>query len=114
MGLTTWKGARLRKGDVTIAKNYQNHEEIGDLNRIVTMFLDFSEDQAKRRKQMTMAAWIGQTARFLAFNERNVLGDAGRMSHQRMETIVQERFESFAAARHETEVSQADAEHFEE
>ena len=57
MGLTTWKGGIVRKGDVTIARNYLNEEEITSLNRVVTMFLDFAEDQAKRRKQVFMRDW---------------------------------------------------------
>ena len=52
MGLTSWKGAGVRKADVTVAKNYLAQEEIGELNRIVTMWLDFAEDQARRRKQV--------------------------------------------------------------
>ncbi len=109
MGLTSWKGARVRKGDVTVAKNYLSQEEIGELNRIVTMFLDFAEDQAKRRKQVTMVEWIVQTDRFLAFNERNVLGDAGRVSHDRMERLAHERYGAFEAARREREAIDADA-----
>ena len=56
MGLTNWKGARVRKGDVTVAKNYLERDEISELNRVVTMFLGFAEDRALRRKQLTMAA----------------------------------------------------------
>ena len=50
MGLTSWKGSRVRQGDVTIAKNYLTQTEIDELNRVVTMYLDYAEDQAKRRK----------------------------------------------------------------
>ncbi|MCU1235836.1 MAG: putative DNA-binding protein [Candidatus Solibacter sp.] len=109
MGLTNWKGARVRKGDVTVAKNYLNQEEIGELNRIVTMFLDFAEDQTKRRKQLTMTEWIAQTDRFLAFNERNVLGDAGRVSHDRMESVARDQYETFDAARRERAAIEADS-----
>jgi hypothetical protein len=114
MGLTSWKGARIRKGDVTVAKNYLAHEEISELNRVVTMFLDFAEDQAKRRKQVTMAGWIAQTDRFLTFNERNVLGGPGRVSHDRMESIALERYEAFEAGRREREAIEAEAEDIEE
>lgn len=57
MGLTSWKGDTLRKADVTVAKNYLSQEEIGELNRIVTMWLDFAEDQARRRKQVFLKDW---------------------------------------------------------
>ena len=114
MGLTSWKGARVRKGDVTVAKNYLGQEEIGELNRIVTMFLDFAEDQAKRRKQVTMAGWIAQTDRFLTFNERNVLGGAGRVSHDHMESVAHERYSAFETARREREKVDSETEAIEE
>jgi hypothetical protein len=114
MGLTSWKGSRVRKGDVTTAKNYLTQEEISELNRIVTMFLDFAEDQARRRKRMHMADWAAQTDRFLAFNERDVLTHAGRVSHQRMETIAHEVYTKFDAARGQREAIEADAEYVEE
>ena len=57
MGLTTWKGAAVRKADVTVAKNYLSEEEISELNRIVVMWLDYAEDQAKRRKQVFLRDW---------------------------------------------------------
>jgi hypothetical protein len=109
MGLMSWKGVRVRKGDVTVAKNYLNQEEISELNRIVTMFLDFAEDQAQRRKQVTMDGWIAQTDRFLTFNERRVLGGAGRVSHDKMETVALERYQAFEAARGERERASAEA-----
>ena len=67
------------------------------------MFLDYAEDQAKRRKQVTMAGWIAQTDRFLTFNERNVLGGPGRVSHDRAESFAHERYEAFETARRERE-----------
>lgn len=114
MGLTSWKGARVRKGDVTTAKNYLKTEEIEELNRVVTMFLDFAEDQARRRKRMHMADWVAQTDRFLTFNEREVLTNAGRVSHQRMEAIVHQVYTQFDAGRHEREAIEAEAEYVEE
>lgn len=114
MGLTSWKGARVRKGDVTTAKNYLEAEEIGELNRVVTMFLDFAEDQARRRKQMHMADWIAQTDRFLAFNERGVLSGAGRVSHQKMEEVAHQIYAEFDDGRSAREVMEAEAEHIEE
>jgi hypothetical protein len=84
MGLTTWKnapGGRIRKADVTVAKNYLSHEEISELNRVVTMYLDYAEDQARRKKPMHMATWVERLDAFLEFNERNILTHAGTVSH---------------------------------
>ena len=114
MGLTSWKGARVRKGDVATAKNYLEAGEIEELNRIVSMFLDFAEDQARRRKRMHMADWVAQTDRFLTFNEREVLIGPGRVSHQRMETIAHQVYAEFDASRRECETIEAEAEYVEE
>ena len=76
MGLTNWKGDIVRKGDVIIAKNYLGEPEINELNRIVVMFLDFAEDQARRRKQIFLADWQTKLDEFLRFNDRAVLPDA--------------------------------------
>jgi hypothetical protein len=73
MGLTAWKGEVVRKADVTIAKNYLSEEEIGELNRIVVMFLDFAEDQARRRKQIFLQNWQTRLDDFLRLNERAIL-----------------------------------------
>jgi hypothetical protein len=70
MGLTAWKGDVVRKADVTIAKNYLTHEEIDELNRIVVMFLDYAEDQARRRKQVFLSDWTTKLARAKTLPER--------------------------------------------
>jgi hypothetical protein len=80
MGLTSWQGAKVRRTDVTVAKNYLNEKEIAELNRIVTMYLDFAEDQARRRKVVYMRDWRAKLDAFLQFNEREILTDAGRVS----------------------------------
>jgi hypothetical protein len=72
MGLTTWKGAAVRKADVTVAKNYLDEEEISELNRIVVMWLDYAEDQAKRRKQIFLKDWEARLNAFLEFNDRRI------------------------------------------
>jgi hypothetical protein len=82
MGLTSWKGGGVRKGDVTIAKNYLRHDEIEELNRIVIMFLDYAEDQARRRKQVFLKDWTTKLDEFLKFNDRNILPDAGKVSRE--------------------------------
>jgi hypothetical protein len=76
MGLRTWKGKIVRKGDVSVAKNYLDEGEIAELNRIVVMFLDHAEDQTRRRKSIHMAEWPKKLDAFLAFNERRVLPGA--------------------------------------
>ena len=103
MQLTSWKGSRVRKGDVTISKNYLTEAEVRELNRLTTMFLDFAQDRAERRKQTLMAEWIDQTDRFLTFNERDVLTGKGNMSHEAMESIVGKRYATFDAQRREAE-----------
>ncbi|MBK1700283.1 virulence RhuM family protein [Thiococcus pfennigii] len=113
MGVMTWKGDRVRKQDVTIAKNYLNQEEIEELDRIVVMYLDYAEDQAKRRKTMTMRDWEGKLDAFLRFNEREVLTRAGKLRADVAEKLVLERYESFDAARREAARLAADAEDME-
>jgi hypothetical protein len=83
MGLTTWAGDRVRRSDVTVAKNYLREDEIGELNRIVVMFFDFAEDQARRRKQVFLRDWPEKLDEFLKFHERGVLGSAGKVRRGR-------------------------------
>lgn len=101
MGLTAWKGGAVRKGDVTVAKNYLNAEEISELNRIVAMFLDFAEDQARRRKQVFLRDWQTRLDDFLRFNEREVLPNAGRVTREAADRKAAEEYERFAARRRE-------------
>lgn|GEM_PF-1928128 len=110
MGLTTWAGDRVRKVDVTIAKNYLAEPEIAELNRLTTMFLDFAEDRAQRRQQTLMTEWVGQTDRFLAFNERNLLAGSGRVSAQAMQDVVAERYAEYDQRRRAIEAGHAEAE----
>lgn len=105
MGLTSWKGEVVRKTDVTIAKNYLDEDEIAELNRIVTMFLDFAEDQARRRKQIFMQQWRQRLDEFLAFNDRNVLPGAGSVSREDADHRAHTEYEAF----HERRLAQADA-----
>ncbi len=99
MGLTSWKGEVVRKGDVTVAKNYLNHEEIDALNRIVTMWLDFAEDQARRRKQVFLRDWQDKLDGFLRFNERAVLPGKGRVSKADADAKAVAEYERFAERR---------------
>jgi hypothetical protein len=113
MGLTSWQGGRVRKQDVAIAKNYLRREEIEELDRIVVMYLDYAEDQALRRRTMTMQDWEEKLDAFLKFNEREVLAHAGRLRADVAKKLVLERYESFDAARREAARTAADAEDME-
>ena len=95
MGLTSWKGAKVRKGDVTIAKNYLNTDEIQGLNRIVTMYLDYAEDQAKLHRQIFMRDWRKKLDAFLQFNERDILANAGKISKAVADQLALEQYETF-------------------
>jgi hypothetical protein len=99
MGLTSWKGGVVRKADVTVAKNYLTQKEIGELNRIVTMWLDYAEDQARRRKQVFLKDWETKLNEFLRFNERAVLDDKGSVSKAAADAHAEEEYEEFAARR---------------
>jgi hypothetical protein len=99
MGLTTWKGGSVRQQDVTIAKNYLGEEEIRELNRIVTMWLDFAEDQARRRKQVFLKNWETKLEEFLGFNDRAVLPNAGKISKLDADSHAEAEYERFAASR---------------
>lgn len=103
MGLTTWSGSRIRQQDATVAKNYLDADEIEEMNRIVVMYLDYAEDQARRRKTMTMAEWSAKLDVFLAFNEREVLTHAGKLRAEVAERLALERYAEFDARRRETE-----------
>jgi len=95
MGLTSWKGIKVRKGDVTIAKNYLNENEIAGLNRIVNMYLDYAEDQAKRHRQIFMRDWREKLDAFLKFNERDILTNAGKVTKEIADNLALEHYEVF-------------------
>ena len=99
MGLTSWKADRIQKTDVTVAKNYLLPPEIEELNRIVVMWLDFAEDQARRRKQVFLKDWGDKLDAFLQFNDRNVLPDADKVSKKQADAHAVDEFEQFAARR---------------
>jgi hypothetical protein len=110
MDLTNWAGSRVRKQDATIAKNYLSREEIEALDRIVVMYLDYAEDQAQRRRTLTMRDWEDKLYAFLQFNEREVLTHAGKLRADVAEKLAVERYESFDAARREAARIAADTE----
>ena len=99
MGLTSWKGSTVRRGDVTVAKNYLTGEEIKQLNKIVNMYLDYAEEQARRRKVLYMKDWRGKLDAFLKFHEHEILKDAGRVSMEVAQNLALEEYDKFNAHR---------------
>jgi len=95
MGLTSWKGDKVRKRDVTVAKNYLSEKELKSLNRIVTMYLDYAEDQAERQRPMYMKDWIDKLNAFLQFNDRDILENAGKVSKVVSDKIATQEYEKF-------------------
>jgi len=101
MGLTTWKNApkgRIRKTDVGIAKNYLNEKELDGLNRIVVMYLDYAENQARKGVVMYMTDWIKKLDAFLQFNEETVLKHQGKASHDVALALAENEFEKYRIA----------------
>lgn len=101
MGLSVWKGEIVRKGDVTTAKNYLSESEIDGLNRIVVMWLDYAEDQARRRKQVFLQDWAQKLDDFLAFNDRDVLPNTGTVKKVQADNKAREEYDTFSERRRE-------------
>ena len=99
MGLTSWRGDRLLKEDVAIAKNYLKHDELDRLNRIVTAYLEFAELQAMSRKPMYMADWIRKLDEFLSMSDHDILTHAGNVSHDEAVTKAESEYERFNTKR---------------
>ncbi len=99
MGLTSWKGGGVRKSDVTVAKNYLDRDEIAELNRIVTMWLDFAEDQARRRRQVFLKDWEAKLDEFLRFSDREVLKTKGTIAKADADAKAQAEYDKFAERR---------------
>lgn len=95
MGLTSWRGEKVRKDDVTIAKNYLTEEELRALNNLVEQYLIFAEGQAMRRIPMYMKDWLSKLDNFLSLNEREILQHAGRISHQLAKEQAESEYEKF-------------------
>ncbi|GBE17384.1 hypothetical protein BMS3Abin15_01229 [bacterium BMS3Abin15] len=110
MGLTSWRGAIVRKQDVAIAKNYLDADEIKDLNEIVTMYLDYAERQARQRKTVTMEQWSDKLDAFLEFNEQKLLTHAGKVKADVARRIAEGRYEEFDHKRKKAEARRADEE----
>jgi len=110
MGLTTWSGARARKHDIIIAKNYLREDEIDTLNRLVVIFLEQAELRVKQRKDLTLDYWCSSVDRMLVSNDQPLLEGLGAVSHEEMKTIAVERYDNFDAKRRRQEAIAADAE----
>ena len=96
MGLTSFKGEEVRRSDVTVAKNYLVQDEVSELNRVVTMWLDFAEDQARRRQHVFLRDWQSKLDQFLQFNDRDVLQGAGSISKKMADEKAQAEYGQFA------------------
>jgi hypothetical protein len=110
MGLTAWKGAKVRQSDVLVAKNYLLADEIGQLNRLVTMWLDYAEDQAQRRRPVYMKDWQERMDSFLQFNQRAILEHSGHISMEEARRLALEQYHTFSQRRIEDGDAQAERE----
>jgi hypothetical protein len=98
LGLTSWKNApkgSIRKSDVVVAKNYLNEKELDGLNRIVSMYLDFAENQAQKGAVMFMGDWVSKLDAFLQFNEEAILNHQGKVSHEVAVALAEREFEKY-------------------
>lgn len=109
LGLTSFKGNKIRKGDIVTAKNYLTRDELEELNLLVSQFLDYAENQARRRKVINMQDWINKTDAFIEFNEYEPLNDNGRISMTQAKHLVGERYALFDSRRRQAENAEVDA-----
>jgi len=105
MGLTSWAGEKVRKKDIAVAKNYLNEDEIKQLNRIVTMYLDYAEDQAQRNNPLYMKNWEEKLNKFLQFNDREILNNPGKISKEVAKALAVDEYEKYSRQRIEKESS---------
>ncbi|MDP3043337.1 MAG: virulence RhuM family protein [bacterium] len=108
MGLTNWRGGKVRKDDIIIAKNYLNEKELLALNNLVEQYLIFAEGQAMQRISMKMKDWIKKLEGFLTLNNRKILMDKGKVSHQEARRLAEKNYKKFNKKR-ANEYNQIDA-----
>lgn len=108
MGLTAFKGVKVRKSDVIVAKNYMTQEEISTLNLIVNMYLDYAELQAKQHRVMHMAEWETKLNQFLQFNGREVLQNFGTVKREVAEALAVTEYEKYDAHRRMIEAAEVE------
>ena len=99
MGLTSYRGAKVRKQDVSTAKNYLNEDELAALNNLVEQYLIFAQGQAMRRVPMTMQDWLKKLDGFLMINDRDVLNHAGKISHEIAKQLAEAEYSKFHTQR---------------
>lgn len=109
MGLTTWKGTIVRKGDIVIAKNYLVKDEIESLDRLVELFLTSAEERVKGRRDLTINYWRKNVENLLTFQEKDILSGKGSISNEEMEARVREVYATYDTQRRQLEAQQADA-----
>ena len=114
MGLTSWKGAVVRKQDVIIAKNYLTHDELDSLNRLVVIFLETAEFRAKNRKDLTMNFWRENVDKILLANDQPLLANAGQISKEHKDEYAWRVYEEFNARRKRKDAINADREDMEQ
>ncbi len=110
MGLTSYKGSRVRKEDITTAKNYLQADEIDELNRLVSLFLDQAELRARNRERPTMAYWRANVDRVLSFADKDVLTTSGTVTHEQAVEVANSAYLEFDDNRRAVEAIEADAE----
>ncbi len=108
MGLSNWRGAKVRKQDVVNAKNYLNEEELQALNNLVEQYLIFAAGQAMRRIPMAMESWLTKLDGFLSLNDRDILNHAGKVSHTMAKQLAEQEYKQFQTQRLQYDASQAD------
>ena len=114
MALTSWKGNIVRKGDIFIAKNYLQQDEIETLDRLTVLFLDLAELRVKSRRDLTLDYWRKNVNNLLEFQDKEVLSNKGSISNKQMEKIVGARYEEFNEKRKQYEAIQADRDDLDE
>lgn len=108
MGLTNWRGAKVRKQDVANAKNYLTADELSALNNLVEQYLVFAEGQAMRRIPMSMTDWVKKLDGFLTLNDRDILDNAGKISHDMAKQHAETHYELFHQQRQQLDTANAD------
>jgi hypothetical protein len=99
MGLSSWKGAIVRKQDIIIAKNYLTQDEIDTLNRLTVIFLESAELTVKERKDLTLVFWKENVDRLLNFQNKKILQGSGSISNLQMENLVEKLYQEFDTRR---------------
>lgn len=108
MGLMSWKGTKVRKEDIFIAKNYLNAQEIDQLNRLTVIFLETAELRVQERQDLTIEYWRNTVDKLLSFQEKPLLTGAGSISHKQMEVLMEKQYSSFDTQRKQQELAARD------